>query len=157
MAERAYRPAEELAQQYKEEIGIGKPMGFLAPSSPKKAQYGQGLSNQEMIDAIDRRALRTHKNVMSGLSRKADVDALNNRFNKLNQAAALTSAEIQHNEQVNANRRARRDNRRRARGSVLGNILGLVGAAGGAMVGGPAGAMAGYSVGQGVGQMAGGQ
>ena len=117
--------------------------------------YGSN-DNKALYDAIDRRSQTEYSKNISALKSKASVDAMNDRFTRLNQAAELVNAEFQHNEAVKQANYADKLNRKRARAAVLGNILGIAGAAGGAMVGGPAGAMAGYQIGQGVGGMQGG-
>lgn len=153
ITDQAMQDPGELAEQFKEERGLNRMQGFLRPE--KKSPRAYGLSNEDMMEAIDRRALRSYRNAMRGMKNQAEVDAMNQQFSKLTTAAQLTAAELQHNERVRANRQARKENRRRARGAVLGNILGIAGGVVGGVFGGPAGAMAGYSVGQGVGQMGG--
>lgn len=153
-ADRARESVEDIRSRREADSGVNqRTPGLITTSSNSPITYG--LSNKDMIEAIDRRALKSYQAAMMGLKSKIQLDAETQRLNKLYQAAQLTAAEIQYNERVRANREARRENRRRARGAVLGNILGIAGAVVGGVAGGPAGVMAGYGVGQGVGGMAG--
>lgn len=149
-ANEARAPAGALERDYLSGINFNGPNN-LGNANPQM----YGLENKSMLEAIQRKSNLGHTRDMETLKRRAGIDAVNDKFNRLNQAAGLVSAEFQHNQQVKAAKYAEKMNRRAARASILGNILGIGGAVVGGSMGGPMGAMAGYGLGQGVGNMAG--
>lgn len=149
IAKEARAPAGSLAQDYLSNINFNP-----APNMPRGNPQMYGADNKSMLEAIQRKTDVRFGREMDTLKRRAGIDAVNDKFNRLNQAAGLVNAEFQHNERVRAAKYAEKMNRKSARAGVLGNILGIAGAVAGASAG-PMGAMAGYSIGQGVGNMAG--
>lgn len=120
-----------------------------------QARIGYGIDPAQ-AEAIYRKAGAPAQAQFNADKVNMRLMARNDKFKRMEKAAMLTSAELQHNNRVDQMRAIERANRRRARAAVLGNVLGIGGAVAGGFAGGPAGAMAGYSIGQGVGQSIGG-
>lgn len=145
------KSAADLSKDFTEGINQS---GYTPDKRGSPEMFGLN-DNQAVMDAIERRGQQKYRSNVGQIKSNADIEALNSRFTRLNQAAELTAAELQHNQMVKAARHAEKMNRRRARAGVLGNVLGIAGAVVGGVYGGPAGASAGYMIGQGVGGMAG--
>lgn len=151
ISKEAMAPSSRLAQEYLSNVNFN-------PQSQLMAQDPQmyGFQNKAMLEAVQRKSDVRFNRDMDVLKKRAGIDAVNDKFNRLNAAAGLVNAEFQHNERVKAAKHAEKMNRKAARANVLGNVLGIAGAVVGGVYGGPVGAAAGYGLGQGAGQMIGG-
>jgi hypothetical protein len=149
------RSASDLASQYTQGLDS---VADSIPAGPQIKSQNGGIQ-----EALERKILGRQRQDMKLLKDNVQLEAVNDRFKRLQSAAMLTSQEHAYNEQARAARAAQRQNRKRARGAVLGNVLGIAGAVAGGIatapmggIGAAAGAGIGYQVGQGTGNLVGG-
>lgn len=144
----------DLARQQLARADVGQ--RFIAPDQSFEGGLGGDISGPAFSDAINRKALQRYGQEMGSLRKRVNYQALNRKFDRLNQAAELVSMENAHNERVYQMRYRMAQERKARRGAVLGNVLGLVGTVVGGIYGGPGGAAAGGAVGRSLGEGMGG-
>lgn len=141
--------AEALQKKYMEGLSDS---GGLMSNPPRDTETSYGLSN-DLYEAIQKKARLPFERAKQELKNVAGMDSVTAKFARMQQAAALSNAEMKYNEQVRQAKYQELINRQRARAQALGNILGIAGAIGGGLAGGPSGAGAGYMAGQGAGNL----
>lgn len=152
----ANKPAEQIAQETMKGTDDGASL-LEGDNFDDNIAY----SNEGLKRAIQNRSKGDYGRSMKALKTNVSFDSMNRKFDKLKNAAALVSAEHQHNERARQLRYIERQRKKALRGQIIGSVLGIGGAIGGAMIapvgGAGAGAIAGNMIGTGIGNTLGGE